>query len=234
MLKWDEPEDDGGTPLTYFIIERMDLNKKDKWTEVGEVVADIREFKCSQLAEGNKYRFRIRALNIVGPSEPAELEDSVLAKDPWDIPGPPINVEITDWDKHYADLVWEAPENDGGAKIMKYVVECKEKFGKEWVKCCMTEDDVCKAKVEDVICEGKTYEFRVKAINKGGEGEASIPTKSIICKSRFVKPFIVGDKMTDIIVKRGQHLSWDIKYGGEPDPEIEWFFNDVKIQADDR
>merc|ERR1712142_379958 len=98
----------------------------------------------------------------------------------------------------------------------------------------MTEDDICKAKVEDIIKEGKTYEFRVKAINKGGEGEPSVPTKPIICKSRFVTPFIVGDKMNDIIVRKGQYLSWDIKYGGEPDPEVEWYFNDVKIAADER
>ena len=40
--------------------------------------------------------------------------------------------------------------------------------------------------------------------------------------------------MTDLVIKRGQYLSWDLKYGGEPDPEVEWFFNDVKIEADDR
>ena len=233
-MSWEEPEDDGGTPLTHYIIERMELSKRDKWIEVGEVVADNKNFKCNDLEEGQKYQFRVRALNSVGPSKPADLPDTVLAKDPWDVPGPPQNVEIIDWDKNFVDLTWEAPERDGGAKITNYVVECKEKFSKEWVKCCMTEDDICKAKVEDIIKEGKTYEFRVKAINKGGEGEPSVPTKPIICKSRFVTPFIVGDKMNDIIVRKGQYLSWDIKYGGEPDPEVEWYFNDVKIAADER
>ena len=98
----------------------------------------------------------------------------------------------------------------------------------------MTKNDSCKAKVEDIIVEGKTYEFRVKAINKGGEGQPSSPTKQVVVKSRFVKPFIVGEEMSDIVIKRGQSLLWDLKYGGEPDPEVEWFFNDGRIEANDR
>jgi hypothetical protein len=35
----------------------------------------------------------------------------------------------------------------------------QEKFGKEWVKCHMTEDSTPFAHVEDVL-EGKTFEFR--------------------------------------------------------------------------
>jgi hypothetical protein len=35
----------------------------------------------------------------------------------------------------------------------------QEKFGKEWIKCHMTEDDTPAAHVEDIV-EGKTFEFR--------------------------------------------------------------------------
>ena len=56
----------------------------------------------------------------------------------------------------------------------------------------------------------------------------------VTCKARFVKPFIIGDAMKDIVVKRGQTLVWDIKYGGEPEPEVEWFFNDKTIQVEER
>ena len=40
--------------------------------------------------------------------------------------------------------------------------------------------------------------------------------------------------MKDLVVKRGKNLSWDLKFGGEPEPEAEWFFGDTKIEADDR
>ena len=234
LLSWSPPEDDGGSPVTHYVIERKHLDSKDSWTEVGEVKADIKSYKVENLQEKNKYRFRVRALNKIGMSDPAELSDTVTAKDPWTIPGPPLNVEITDWDKNFAQLTWEPPQSDGGAPVLRYLVECKEKFGKDWTKCLLTEDETCSGRVEDIIQEGKTYEFRVKAVNKAGEGQPSLPTKQVVIKSRFVKPFILGDVMTDQVTKRGQNLSWDIRYGGEPEPEVRWLFNDAPLCGDDR
>jgi hypothetical protein len=42
-----------------------------------------------------------------------------------DVPGPPLNVELVDWDKSFVDLKWEPPASDGGALILKYIVERK-------------------------------------------------------------------------------------------------------------
>ena len=232
LLSWSAPEDDGGSPLTLYVVEARNMDKKEKWTEVAEVRADTLSHTVTGLADNNKYRFRVRALNKVGPSDPAELADTVLARDPWSFPGPPLNLQISDWDKSFVDLNWQPPEKDGGAPVLRYVVEAKEKFGKEWVRCGLTEDASLATRVEDGIQEGKTYEFRVKAVNKAGEGQPSAPTKPVLVKSRFVKPYIVGDKMADLVVKRGQNLSWDITYAGEPDPEVQWFFGDQKIEPD--
>lgn len=38
------------------------------------------------------------------------------------------------------------------------------------------------------LTAGKTYQFRVKAVNKGGPGEPSDETKPIVAKPRFCKP----------------------------------------------
>lgn len=35
------------------------------------------------LTPGKEYKFRVRAVNKVGSSEPANLPKAVLAKDPW-------------------------------------------------------------------------------------------------------------------------------------------------------
>ena len=231
-MSWEEPEDDGGSPITHYIIEHKNTDKKEKWSRLGEVSSKERKFKAVNLLEKNKYRFRIMAVNKVGASEPAELADTVLARDPWSYPGPPLDLEIINWDKDFVDLSWKPPEKDGVAPILNYVVECKEKFSNSWIKCASTKDDTCSAKVQEVIKEGKTYEFRVKAVNKAGEGEPSSPTKSVVVKSRYVKPRIVGDPMSDVVIKRGQNLSWDISYVGEPDPEVAWFFGDQEVVPD--
>lgn len=56
----------------------------------------------------------------------------------------------------------------------------------------------------------------------------------VTCKSRFVKPFVIGDAMRDMVVKCGQTLSWDIKFGGEPEPDVEWFCGDTLLEPSDR
>ncbi len=67
-------------------------------------------------------------------------------------------------------MKWVKPEHDGGAEITGYVIEMKEKFGKEWVVGKTIEGPITKATVEG-LTEGKQYEFRVRAVNKAGPGE---------------------------------------------------------------
>lgn len=138
---------------------------------------------------------------------------------------------MTDWDKDHADLKWTKPENDGGAAITGYIIEYKEKFGKEWVKGKEIEGDVTEATI-DGLKEGSQYEFRIRAVNKAGPGEPSDATKPIIAKCRFVKPYIVGDGLTNLIVKKGQIIKYDIKYAGEPEPEVHWFLGEKELAQD--
>lgn len=148
-----------------------------------------------------------------------------------DEPGKPTNVEVTDWDKDHADLKWTKPENDGGAPITGYIIEYKEKFGKDWVKGKEIEGDVTGATI-DGLKEGTQYEFRIRAVNKAGPGEPSDATKPIIAKCRFVKPYIVGDGLTNLIVKKGQIIKYDIKYAGEPEPEVHWYLGEKELVQD--
>ena len=47
-----------------------------------------------------------------------------------------------------------------------------------------------------------------------------------------VKPYIIGDDLINLVVKKGQVIKYDIKYGGEPEPEVIWSLNDKEIKAD--
>lgn len=78
-LKWTEPESDGGSPITNYVVEKRDVRRK-AWQTVDTTVKDCK-YTVAPLNEGSLYVFRVAAENAVGQSDFCELEDSVLAKD---------------------------------------------------------------------------------------------------------------------------------------------------------
>jgi len=82
-VAWKAPADDGGSPIQHYVVERQDLSLKAGWDNVGEVKAGQTNFKVEGLVPKKQYKFRIRAVNKLGASEPALFGKPVLAKDPW-------------------------------------------------------------------------------------------------------------------------------------------------------
>lgn len=88
-------------------------------------------------------------------------------------------------------MQWKAPESDGGAPITHYVIEMKEKNMNSWVegkKLTVKEvqemGGMIKGK-QDGLIEGCEYQFRIKAINKGGPSIPGPPSLPMIAKTRF-------------------------------------------------
>ncbi|XP_037026622.1 twitchin-like isoform X2 [Bradysia coprophila] len=232
VINWKSPKENGGTPIQKYIIEHQDVSSKGKWETAGEVPADKpTTFIVESLTPNKEYKLRIRAVNKVGTSEPTEFKNTILAKNPWDEPSKPKSLEITDWDKDHVKLKWVKPDKDGGAEITEYEIEVKDKQSKEWVKKKRVSATETATTVSELI-EGHEYEFRVRAVNKAGPGEPSDATKPMVVKSRFVKPFITGDKLKKIVIKKGEQVKYEIRYGGEPEPEVKWE-KDAKILTSD-
>lgn len=83
VITWKPPKDDGGSPLVHYLIERQDLSVKGGWHSVAEVPSNEFTYKVEDLVHRKEYKFRIRAVNKLGPSEPVNYPKTVLAKDPW-------------------------------------------------------------------------------------------------------------------------------------------------------
>lgn len=83
MFAWDKPWDDGGSPITHYIVEAMDLESRGHWRQVGETPGDQLSLKIENLQEKHRYKFRVFAANKAGISDAAEIAESVLAKNPW-------------------------------------------------------------------------------------------------------------------------------------------------------
>ena len=201
-LEWRAPKDDGGEPIEYYEIEKMDT-ASGKWVPAGK--SKDTKFHVDGLKKGQNYMFRVKAVNKEGPSDALQTEKSTLAKNPYgesqwfeilnmfdqntlisDEPGAPGQPTFTDWDSDHVDLEWDPPTSDGGAPITGYIIEKKTKHGRDWTEAAVIKEAKCSGRAPG-LKEGEEYQFRVKAVNKAGPGAASPPSERIIAKPRFCK-----------------------------------------------
>ena len=100
-----------------------------------------------------------------------------------DEPGKPSKPEIEDYSISSATLTWIKPDTDGGRPLTHYIIEMREKLSVEWKEVMVTPDPTCKATVTG-LKENQVVQFRVRAANKAGHGEASEPTDNHTVKHR--------------------------------------------------
>lgn len=87
-LGWKKPEDDGGSPIKEYEIEKMDT-ASGKWIRVGRIPADKvgpggkYEYEVPGLIPGSEYKFRVTAVNNEGDSEPLVADKATIAKNPF-------------------------------------------------------------------------------------------------------------------------------------------------------
>lgn len=223
-IKWQRPEDLGGTELTGYVLEKMDMDT-GRWIPAGEVSPNEDSFTFKGLTPKKKYKFRVRAKNKEGESEPLETDDSILARNPYDEPGAPGKPEIIDYDNKSVTLKWAKPDNDGGRAITHYTIEIKDKFSADWTEVTKTEDSNPEGVVEN-LKEKMVYQFRVRAHNKAGFGQPSEATDNHLCKHKNLKPRIDRETFKSIIIKAGRTHKWAVDITGEPPPEVKWIWRD--------
>ncbi|CAN8010311.1 unnamed protein product, partial [Ixodes pacificus] len=225
-LAWNKPKDDGGEPISKYVVEKQDPDT-GAWVPVGSTLGP--EFQVTGLTPGKDYKFRVKAVNKEGESEPLETDIPITAKDPYDAPSAPGQPEATDWNRDHVDLKWTAPEKDGGAPISHYVIEKKEKGSPKWEKAAEVPGDQTKG-TAPFLDEGKEYEFRVTAVNKAGPGEPSEASKPVVAKPRFLAPRIDRKNLHDLTVKAGQSIKFDVNVQGEPPPTVVWTLDDEALK----
>ncbi|KAF0299363.1 Twitchin [Amphibalanus amphitrite] len=230
-LKWKKPEDDGGAPIEYYEIEKLDPFT-GQWVPCGK--SSTPEAEVTGLQEGKKYKFRVKAVNKEGESEPLENEELILAKNPYDPPEKPERPDLVNWDKDFVDLKWKKPK-DGGAPITGYIIEARDRDDRAsgWQKCLSTPGNHLEGRVTDVV-PGHEYEFRVIAVNKAGPSEPSDASKSVVCKPRFLKPRIDRRNLDKKVIRSGQMLRVEIDIEGEPAPKVTWELDGQPLRPRER
>ena len=227
-LEWKPPKDNGGMPITYYVVEKLDETVGGRWSFAGETDGPITTYNVQNLTENHRYKFRVRAVNKEGKSEPLETSGAYLACNPFDPPSKPGKPAVIDFDSEWAKLEWDVPEYDGGSKITHYIIEKRDKMNQKWEVCGKTEGPEPVGTVKHLI-EGNFYEFRVKAVNKAGESEPSDPSLPHKARPKNLAPKIDRHAMYDIKILAGEPLNINVPVDGEPPPTKQWEKDGQKI-----
>ncbi|XP_024915795.1 immunoglobulin-like and fibronectin type III domain-containing protein 1 isoform X3 [Cynoglossus semilaevis] len=193
-FKWKPPKDNGGCPVTNYIIERQQVGR-NKWTSLGEIPGKNLSYKDSDVDPGRKYCYRIKAKNAEGVSDYLKTED--IAAGVLRYPGSPTAPKVQSAFKDCINLTWGSPCDTGGTKIVGYNLE-KHKKGTNYWSLVNQGGPITDTKyaVKDIF-EGAAYEFRVSAINLSGAGDPSIPCDTVIARDPMKAPGkITGLKLT--------------------------------------
>ncbi|XP_063754659.1 immunoglobulin-like and fibronectin type III domain-containing protein 1 [Eleginops maclovinus] len=194
-FKWRPPKDDGGSPVTNYIIERQQVGR-NTWKKLGEIPG-VSSYRDTDVDHGRKYFYRIRAVTAEGTSEVMETDEmqaGTLA-----FPGPPAPPKVVSAFDDCINISWAAPIKTGGSRILGYILERRKKGSNLWTV-VNAMDELIKEKkyaVKDVVV-GMEYEFRVSAINISGIGEFSNASEFVFARDPKKPPGkVIGLKVTE-------------------------------------
>ena len=206
-LKWLPPLDDGGSPITNYIVEKMDVTT-GVWVKVSSFVRGC-SYDLMGLEPNRKYHFRVRAENQYGVSNPLESDYPVTAKFPFTVPDAPGQPRVIDWDTDSATLTWDKPYNDGGAKIQGYKIEFRDVAeDTEWRS---ANDYLTRETTTAVhnLLTGHEYEFRIRAKNSAGFSKPSPPSSHFKLKGKFAPPGPPGQPQVVKVGRGYADLKWE-------------------------
>jgi hypothetical protein len=161
-LSWPAPTNDGGSPITGYVITYSPARVSDGHTESVRSGAST-STTIDGFANGTAYSFTVSALNGAGrgPAGPP------ASGTPFTVPGAPSSVRATASNAG-AQVNWTPPGSNGGQAITAYTITASPGGGKITVGPAATQSGF------PGLTNGTTYTFAVTAANAAGGGPATI------------------------------------------------------------
>ena len=168
-LAWRAPTDDGGAQVTGYFVEVSD-DGGATWRDLVSNTRNTRTtYSHTGLEPATTRHYRVSAINRIGVGEASRVESATTDAT---VPDAPTGLVATSTTSTQIDLVWIAPEYDGGAPVTAYRIEVSE-TGAAWADLVPNTGSASATYTHTGLLPGSTRFYRVSAINRAGTGAAS-------------------------------------------------------------
>ncbi|KAM8731397.1 myomesin-1 isoform 2-T2 [Acanthopagrus schlegelii] len=181
VVSWEASRD--AKELVGYYIEASMVGS-NVWEPCNNKPVNGTRFFCHGLITGEKYVFRVRAVNAAGlsqfspDSEPVEVKAAIAS------PAPPYGITVLECVRDSMVLGWKQPNFIGGADITGYFVDYREVIDGvpgRWHEANIRAVSERAYRVSD-LKENKKYQFQVRAANMAGVGIPSLPSDTFLCE----------------------------------------------------
>ena len=168
-LSWDAPADDGGAAVTGYRIEGRRADRSN-WTTLRDAGPTARTWRHTDLDPATTWRYRVRAINRIGPSVWSAEAGATTRPD---VPGAPTGLAARARGTSRIDLSWSAPRATGGARILGYRIEVSSDGGGSWRDLVANTGTTATTFQHTNLRPATTRHYQVSAINEAGTGPRS-------------------------------------------------------------
>ena len=207
-LSWTAPAQDGGSPITGYIVTPYIGTTAQPWS--GYASSATAE-TVTGLTNGTSYTFTVQAVNSEGTGPPSAATALIT---PSTTPSAPTSVVAVPGDGQVS-LSWTAPAQDGGSTISGYLVTPDEggipQSPIAFASTTTTE-------VVTGLTNGATYTFTVQATNGDGNGPASVQSAGVVPVASTSTLTITNGSGNAGRAEAGDQIT--VNFASPPDPAL--------------
>ncbi|XP_069813833.1 myomesin-1 isoform X2 [Dendropsophus ebraccatus] len=181
VVTWTESKD--ARELVGYYIEASIVGS-GQWEPCNNNPVKGTRFICHGLLTGEKYIFRVRAVNAAGLSGYSSDSEAIEVKAAIAVPSAPYDITVLESVRDSMVIGWKQPKVTGGVDIQGYYINYREVVNGvpgRWREANVKAITDRAYRILD-LKENLLYQYQVAACNMAGVGTPSQPSKSFKCE----------------------------------------------------